>query len=108
MSASEISLPRHFRTTLSQLRSGYYSRLWTYKQAIGASDSDLCPECGSEPHTTAHIFRCPAAPTALAVEDLWHRPVEVAHHGASLSAFADLLPLELREPRPPPEPPSGV
>ena len=108
VSASELLLPRHYRTTLSQLRSGYCSRLLTYKQTIGSSDSDLCPECGTEPHTAAHIFRCPGAPTALAVEDLWHRPVEVANHIASLSAFADLPPLELREPRPPPEPPPGV
>ena len=108
ISRSETTLPRHFRTTLSQLRSGQCSRLNTYRHAIGVSDTDLCPECNSVPHTTDHIFSCPAAPTDLSVEDLWHRPVEVARHLASLQAFASLPPLETQEPRPPPEPPPGT
>ena len=108
ISPSETTLPRHFRTTLSQLRAGQCSRLNSYRQAIGISDTALCPECNAAPHTTDHIFACPAAPTDLTVEDLWHRPEEVARHLASLSAFASLPPLDEQEPRPPPEPPPGT
>ena len=109
ISASEASLPRHFRTTLCQLRSGYCSRVNTYRKTIGTSDSEICPECGIEPHTMAHIFCCPEAPTDLAVEGLWRRPVEVAQHLTSMSAFADLPALEMRDSSPlSPEPPPAV
>ena len=108
ISPAETTLPHHFRTTLSQLRSGQCSRLNSFRQAIGLADTALCPECCSAPHTTGHIFSCPAAPTNLLVEDLWHRPVEVARHLASLPAFASLPPLEVQEPRPSPEPPPRV
>ena len=108
ISPSETALPRHYRTTLSQLRSGHCSRLNSYRHSIGIADTDLCPECSSAPQTTHHVFTCPAAPTSLSVGDLWHRPGEVARHLASLPSFASLPPLEVQEPRPPPEPPPGT
>ena len=108
ISASEVDLPRHHRTTLAQLRSGQCSRLLTYRYAIGISPTDACPECGTEPHTTQHLFRCTAAPTALSLDDLWENPIQVAQHLTSLSAFDSLPPLELQGPRPPPEPPPGT
>ena len=63
ISASETVLPRRYRTTLAQLRSGQCSRLLTYKHAIGLSPTDVCPEWNSEPHTTSPLFRCSAAST---------------------------------------------
>ena len=107
ISPTELSLPRHFRTTLSQLRSGQCSRLNSYRHAIGIAESDLCPRCDREPDTVSHLFECPAAPTDLSTEDLWSRPVEVARHIAALPSFESLPPLEMQEPRPPPEPPPG-
>ena len=105
---TETSLPRHFRTTLSQLRSGQCSRLNSYRRAIGIEESDLCPRCNALPDTTAPLFDCTEAPTGLSVEDLWGRPVEVARHIAALPSFESLPPLEMQEPRPPPELPPGV
>jgi len=108
ISASEVDLPRLHRTTLAQLRSGQCSRLLNYRNTIGLSPTDICPECRSEPHTTPHLFHCSAAPTTLSLCDLWENPVQVARHLTSLSAFNTLPPLELRGPRPPPEPPPGT
>ena len=105
ISASETELPRPHRTTLAQLRSGQCSRLLSYRHAVGLSDTDACPECGCEPHTTVHLFQCSAAPTALSLDDLWESPTRVALHLTSLSAFDALPPLEPGSPRPPPEPP---
>ena len=90
ISPMERTLPRYFQTTLSQLRSGQCSRLNSYRHAIGISDTDLCPQCGTGSHTTDHVFNCPAAPTDLSVEDLWDSPVEVACHLAALPALASL------------------
>ena len=101
----EEQLPRHFRTTLSQLRSGYCSRLMDYRDRVGWSTSNMCPECGRAPHTVHHLFRCEEHPTTLTPEDLWTRPVEVAALIAGMSAFEDLPPLEPPAPPPPPEPP---
>ena len=108
ISASEADLPRPHRTTLAQLRSGHCSRLLTYRQTIGLSPTDICPECRSEPHTTPHLFECSATPTTLCLTDLWENPVQVAGHLTSLSAFNTLPPLEQQGPRPPPEPPPGM
>ena len=107
ISPSESSLPREYRTTLSQLRSGHCSRLNEYRHRIGLSPSDQCPECSTSLHTVHHVFNCPAAPTALSIEDLWTRPRAVAEFLPSLSAFSALPPLDLQRPRPPPEPPPG-
>ena len=108
ISASEAELPRHHRATLAQLRSGHCSRLMTYRHAIGLSPIDSCPECGSEPHSTDHLFHCAVAPTSLSVDDLWDNPTLVARHLTTLSAFDSLPPLEPASPRPPPEPPPGT
>ena len=76
---SEKTLPRTTRCTLSQLRSGWSIMLQTYNARIQEGVSDICPDCHTSPHTTSHLFTCPAHPTTLTPIDLWHRPVEVAH-----------------------------
>ena len=101
----EDQLPRHFRTTLSQLRSGYCSRLLDYRHRVGLSTTDVCPECERAPHTVRHLFECAVHPTALSPEDLWTHPAEVASLISGMSAFQDLPPLEQPVPPPPPEPP---
>ena len=98
---TERTLPRAHRATLSQLRSGWCSDLYTYKSEIDETVNPLCPSCGLTSHTTAHLFQCPAHPTDLKVEDLLERPVRAAYFVSTLPFF-DRLP-EL--PRPPPEPP---
>ena len=103
----ETQLPRHYRTTLSQLRSGHCSRLNDYRARINLVEDDICPECHTAPHSVGHIFRCTAAPTELTEEDLWRRPIQVAHFLSSLAAFDALPPLVPPPPRPPPEPPPG-
>ena len=107
VSPTEAALPRYHRTTLAQLRSGQCSKLLSYRHAVGMSPTDICPECDSEPHTSAHLFSCSAAPTSLSLGDLWDNPIQVAQHLSSLAAFNSLPPLELQGPRPPPEPPPG-
>ena len=97
----EIHLPRHYRTSLAQLRSGFSSSLGDYLARVGRVQSPLCPECGGAEHTVRHLFDCPAHPTRLCTVDLWERPRRVAHFMSSLPAFAHLPPL----PPPPPEPP---
>ena len=105
---SESSLLRPYRTTLSQLRSGYCSRLGSYLQCIGRADDGSCPECGGDEHTSSHIFNCPSHPTELTLSDLWVRPLEAAAFVASLGAFQDLPPLEDHPPPVPPEPPPAA
>ena len=101
ISEEERTLPRSFRTTLSQLRSGFCPALNTYLQRVGRSSTDLCPSCRGGPHTTAHLFNCPSSPTDLEVRDLWDRPCAVAEFLQSLP-----LPFSFPHPlRPPPEPP---
>ena len=96
----ETSLPRQYRTALSQLRSGHCSALNEYRHRIGISHTDACPSCEQSPHNTQHIFSCPSHPTALGVGDLWENPVGVAHFLAALPFFRFEVP-----PRPLPEPP---
>ena len=105
ISPDEQSLPRPIRTTLSQLRSGFSSKLQSYRHRIGLSDSSLCPECNSQEHTTEHVFACPAAPTPLTPLNLWTDPLGVADFLCTLRAFESLPPREGSPPRPPPEPP---
>ena len=102
---TESRLPRHYRTTLSQLRSGYCSRLNDYRHRINLATTDLCPECEEAPHTVQHLFGCQQHPTSLTPLDLWRRPVEVAALLRGMSAFVELPPLEPPVPPPPPEPP---
>ena len=101
VSEDERALPRPFRTTLAQLRSGFCPALKTYLERVGRSPDGLCPSCRGAPHTTAHLFSCPSHPTSLTVRDLWERPVAVAEFLPSLP-FPFILPALQR---PPPEPP---
>ena len=96
----ESYLPRITRSTLAQLRSGFFSRLNSYQFKIGRLDNDLCPECGAASHTSSHLFECPARRTNLKVEDLWKDTWSVAAFLPSLPSF-DFLP----PPGPPPPPP---
>ena len=107
---SERLLPRPYRSTLSQLRSGYCSRLQSYLHRVGRAPSPACPDCGAAPHTTEHLFSCPVSPTDLAPADLWTAPLQAALFISSIPSFADLPPFpEIpggpSPPRPPPEPP---
>ena len=96
----ETTLPRHCRTTLSQLRSGYCSSLAAYRERIGMSTDPLCPSCREEPQTVPHLFSCREHPTDLRAVDLWDRPCLVSDFLSGLPFF-NLPP----HPRPPPEPP---
>ena len=96
----EIFLPRQYRSTLSQLRSGHCSALNSFRRVIRISETDACPSCNRSPHDTQHIFTCRDHPTTLGVSDLWDRPAEVADFLATLPFFRFGAP-----PRPPPEPP---
>ena len=110
---TETYLPRQTRVTLSQLRSGHCARLLSYQAKIGKSPNNLCPDCGIHPHTTNHLFDCPAHPTSLSVTDLWRNTWRTAHFLQSLPSFDHLPsagppppPARRRQrPRPPPEPP---
>jgi hypothetical protein len=105
VSSSELSLPRAARSALSQLRSGYSSRLNSYLARIGAAHSPLCPECGVMDHTTHHLFSCPSHPTSLTPLDLWSNPGPTAAFLSSLPSFSDILGVDPPLPPPPPEPP---
>ncbi len=75
---SEKSLPRGARSILAQLSSSYSSKLNSYLSRIDPNIEDKCPDCGGSPHTTQHLFSCPAKPTSLTVSSLWNKPVEAA------------------------------
>ena len=64
------------------LRSGYSSFLKSYLNRISArnTDSDSCPDCNQSPHTTEHLFNCPAKPTNLTPRVLRDQPHDVAFH----------------------------
>ena len=104
VAVEDTSLPRPHRSALSQLRSGFCSSLNSYLERVGRAQSNLCPSCGTAPHTTNHLFSCPDHPTDLVVRDLWDRPRLVAQFLASLSFFS-LPPVPPPPPEPPPEPP---
>ena len=87
----ERSLPRAYRTALSQLRSGHCRFLNSYRARIGVADDPSCPSCGAGDHTTSHLFACPSHPTTLGVWDLWGRPARVADFLATLP-FTSLPP----------------
>ena len=96
----EKSLPRSYRSTLSQLRSGFCTSLNSYRERIGRAQDPLCDHCRGGPQTTNHLFSCPVFPTSLEVGDLWYRPGSVARFLSTLPFFS--FP---RLPPPPPEPP---
>ena len=71
-------LPRGTRSTLAQLRSGYSKHLRSYFSRIKDDTPDACLDCGSWPHNTEHLFKCPRKPTTLDVRSLWDKPVAAA------------------------------
>ena len=111
INATESSLSRPTRAVLAQLRSGHCAKLQDFQLRIGKVASDNCPECRLFSDSVEHIFNCPAHPTNLSPEDLWHQPREVASHISSFAAFSQLPavgplpPRQSRRRRPPPEPP---
>ena len=70
INAEELDLPRHIRTKLARLRSGFCCSLKSYMSRIDNSVTDSCPKCNQTPHDTEHLFKCPANPTDLEVSDL--------------------------------------
>ena len=104
ISEEEAQLPRHHRTTLSQLRLGYCIHLKDYQLRIGKSETEIRPECVSGVHTVAHLFACPTHPMSLTLWDLWRYPIEVAWFLRGMTAFAEMPPLDPPVPLPPPEP----
>ena len=76
----QANLSRRTRTLLSQLRSGFSSLLQSYRARISPDQdsSSSCPNCGSGPHDTQHLFNCSSRPTTSQPSDLWTRPAEVA------------------------------
>ena len=102
ISASEASLTRLQRSTLSQLRSGQCHLLNDYQVLTGRGPSALCPECLHRRHTVPHLFNCDATPSDLTLVDMWINPILVKTFLVTLPAFSSLEPTE---PPPPPEPP---
>ena len=111
--ASETSLPRISRTTLSQLRSGFCAKLKDFQfSVLGKANDDLCPDCNLFSQSVNHLFDCPARPTTLRPIDLWENPRDVVDHLRSVSSFNSLPPLgspprPRRRPRPPRAPPDS-
>ena len=101
---SERLFPRPYRSMLSQLRSGYYSRPQFILHRVGRASSPACPDCGSAPHTTEQLFSCPRSPTDLAPADLWTTPLQAALFISSIPSFADLPPFPVLPGGPAPSP----
>ena len=99
---AETLLPRAHRVVLSQLRSGYCSRLASYRHSVGWIESPLCPLCRASDQTVPHLFSCPEAPTDLAPGDLWSAPLQTLHFILTLPSFFDLPPLPNILPHQPP------
>jgi hypothetical protein len=74
---SKQELPRAYRTNLNQLRSDFCDGLSSYKHFIGASKDDRCPDCHLLPHSTFHLFNCPANLTDL----VYRGPLETSQEG---------------------------
>ena len=59
------TLPRAYRTALSQLRWGYCRALNSFQNLLDPSTPITRPDCDSgETHTTQHLFRCPTQYTS--------------------------------------------
>ena len=62
-----------YRSALSQLHSGYCSRLQSYCHSFGWADDPTCPDCCSTNHTVAHLFSWPSHSMNLALGICgWH------------------------------------
>ena len=101
VSKQERRLPRVTRSVLSQLRSGFCSKLRDFQFRLGRSTTSSCPECDLGEHTVAHLFDCPRHPTPLNPIDLWAHPCDVAAFLSRLPSFSEIPP-------PPPPPPPRV
>jgi hypothetical protein len=106
ISPDEEKLPRTVRTTLTQLRSGWFKDLKTYKHYIGNATDNLCPDCQRLPQSTFHLLTFPANPTVFTPWDLWKLPRETAEFLSSTQSFAHLPLLDLA--LPPPTPATGT
>ena len=60
---SVTALPRHWQSTLAQLRSGFCHCLRSYRAVVDQLGQSVCPECGADKHTVNHLFVC--NPTTL-------------------------------------------
>ena len=61
ISNSQKDLIRKERSTLAQLRSGYWGLLASYKSRIKKDASlNACDNCGMTPHDVKHLFVCSA------------------------------------------------
>ena len=90
---SASALPRHLKTSLSQLRSGFCRSLNSYRAVVDHSSSSSCPDCLSADPTPSHLFECPVFPTTLYVVDLWANPLHAAHFLSRLPCFSHLPPI---------------
>ena len=62
IASEEASLPRSYRSTVSQFRSSFCSSLHSYRERIGLVPSPICPSCVLEPHTTFHVTSASGTP----------------------------------------------
>ena len=97
----EVTLPRPYRTTLAQLRSGFCSALADFRERVGLTTDPHCPSCGTEPQNVQHLFSCTEHSTSLSPVDLWDRPGLVSNFISNLPFF-NLPPLPPSPPEPPP------
>ena len=89
ISKTELSLPRGPRSILSQLRSGFCSKLNSFQNRIKPLIPNSCPLCNYSPHDVTHLFNCPSNPNTsnLQVQDLWTNPVPTFHFLHLLASF---------------------
>ena len=92
---TEQLLLRSYWIALSQLWSGYSSRVQSYRHSVSLADDSTCPNCHSTDHMVAHLLRCPSHPMELAAWDMWVAPLQVAQFLARLPHFGDLPPLQI-------------
>ena len=77
ISDSERDPIRKERVTLTQLRSGYWKLLGSYKSRMNKDVSlNICVDCGKTPHDVKYLFACPAHPTTSIPSDLWSKPMD--------------------------------
>ena len=69
ISKSISRLPRQTQRVLSQLRSGFSTKLASYRHRVGQAASPLCPDCLLVDQTSRHLFECSASPTSLSAID---------------------------------------
>ena len=70
-------MPWEARSVLAQLRLGRYRVLNSYLARFNPVIADVCNRCITSPHTTRHLFDCPARPTDLTPLSLWTDSVKV-------------------------------